>query len=441
MQLSASTAPPMAAAPAATALPCAIPTVAMPVASKPSPRPLGKAALAQMPVTFGTAEQSAGAMPRILCYGDSLTVGFASGGNAFEPYGRALSDAMAELGTVCEVAVCGHSGKTARDMVAGLDSGLSDMAGLHGKGLRRILREDGPWDLVLIMAGTNDIGYDHALEDIVADVRRLHMVCHELGVGTGLLPPPSAPCGDARWQATRRQVKFRLEELAEGMPGIVGVVDPSTIVPPTLGSTSASAWCWDPDNLHFSPAGSRRLGRDLAPRIVNSMLRPQRATLAAAARVRPLPTTGATTVTVSLDVPVSAAAAAAAAATAALSVAAPAPPATLTASTAIMPAMASNDVSAQIEPLIAASSALGGSTAASFGVPSVPKHRSGSSSSISISATAATAAAAGTRTTQTATAASTSPRKPIGVRRMVSCHVEVVEKGSRPERDAAILVQ
>lgn len=195
----------------------------------------------------------------------------------FEPYGRALAEAMGELGTPCEVSVCGHSGKTASEMVGALDTGLSDMAGLWGKGLRRILQEDGPWDLVLLMAGTNDIGYGHALATIVEDVCHLHSVCHELGVSTVLLPPPGAPCGRALWNARRRHVKLRLQEFAESMPKVACVVDPARILPVNAGRTSSGAELWDSDGLHFSPAGSRQLGRGMASRVLRSLRRPRRA--------------------------------------------------------------------------------------------------------------------------------------------------------------------
>lgn len=239
-------------------------------------QPLGKDALAKMPVSFGKPDAGEGAPVRVLCYGDSLTAGFADGGCAFEPYGRALAEAMAGLGTPCEVSVCGLSGKTASEMVAGMDSGLTDMMGNWGKGLRRALREDGPFDLVVIMAGTNDIGYGHRPEEIVKDVRQLHVACHELGVKTCLLPPPSAPCGDAPWHATRRQAKQRMEEFAESMSSIACVIDPSTIVPAIAGSAASGASMWDPDKLHFSPVGSRCLGKELAPRILASLQRPKR---------------------------------------------------------------------------------------------------------------------------------------------------------------------
>lgn len=248
-------------------------------------QPLSRASLAQMPISVSKAEAGAGVPLRILCYGDSLTAGFANGGNAFEPYGRAMADTLGGLGTPCDVSVCGHSGKTASEMVASMDSGLSDMLGNWGKGLRRILREDGPFDLVLIMAGTNDIGYDHRPEAITGDVLRLHAACHELGVKTCLLPPPSAPCGDAPWHATRRQVTQRLKEWAEGMPGHVVIIDPSTIVPAAVGAAAGAAM-WDPDNLHFSPAGSRRLGRELASRILPSLQRPKRPSAPVKARLR-----------------------------------------------------------------------------------------------------------------------------------------------------------
>ena len=40
------------------------------------------------------SNMSSAAARRILCYGDSLTVGYHSSGRAFEPYGRQLQDLL-----------------------------------------------------------------------------------------------------------------------------------------------------------------------------------------------------------------------------------------------------------------------------------------------------------------------------------------------------------
>merc|ERR1719327_192047 len=95
---------------------------------------------------------------RVLCYGDSLTAGFYAGGRKFSPYGAALEEAMTAQGLDAEVQIMGLSGHQGSQMVAELEAPVTaaDITGRRGKGLGHILDEEGPFDLVILMAGTND---------------------------------------------------------------------------------------------------------------------------------------------------------------------------------------------------------------------------------------------------------------------------------------------
>eukprot|EP00927_Polykrikos_kofoidii_P022797 TRINITY_DN21172_c0_g1_i1.p1 TRINITY_DN21172_c0_g1~~TRINITY_DN21172_c0_g1_i1.p1 ORF type:complete len:483 (-),score=38.80 TRINITY_DN21172_c0_g1_i1:98-1489(-) len=199
---------------------------------------------------------------RILCYGDSLTVGFCANGAFFEPYGRTLATGLSAAGFSCEVLVCGHSGGTAAEMVTNLDHpAMEDVAGLRGKGLRRILDEDGSFDVVLIMAGTNDIGHGASPLSSLCNIQKLHAVCHSRGIKTVVLPPPASPSMRQLELATRRrELVGNLLMWASACPNIMAFVDPSDSVA-TVGWTQGLAW--DSDGVHMSPAGSRLLGQSL----------------------------------------------------------------------------------------------------------------------------------------------------------------------------------
>eukprot|EP00927_Polykrikos_kofoidii_P025193 TRINITY_DN22692_c0_g1_i2.p1 TRINITY_DN22692_c0_g1~~TRINITY_DN22692_c0_g1_i2.p1 ORF type:complete len:415 (-),score=45.39 TRINITY_DN22692_c0_g1_i2:328-1491(-) len=229
------------------------------------PEPLSRSSLASMPFTHG--EPGSHESFRILCYGDSLTAGFFGGGWKFEPYGRSLSDTLTEAGVANEVLVCGHSGCTAEEMVYHMDSSLTDVAGLRGKGLGRILEEDGLPNLALIMAGTNDISRGTSIASIVDAIRELHEECHDRGVDTVMLVPPPAPRGNPQWETKRQMIIRRLQRLARSMPRVVAFLDAGNYLPITCGDV------WDPDGLHFSAAGSRLLGERLAgvlfPKLTN----------------------------------------------------------------------------------------------------------------------------------------------------------------------------
>lgn len=197
---------------------------------------------------------------RVLCYGDSNTAGFCLGGRRFEPYGRALADALTAEGMPCEAIVCGLSGLTAAELAAKMNTAtIPDVVGWHGRGLVRTLEDEGPFDLALIMAGTNDLGRSVPPEDIVKHVSQLHAACHERGVPTVALVPPTVLKGPLR--AARAELANLLASWARTCPGVVACFDSEELLPrkPHNGF-------WEPDELHLSAAGSTELGRILALR-------------------------------------------------------------------------------------------------------------------------------------------------------------------------------
>lgn len=240
---------------------------------------------------------------RILCYGDSLTAGYCSKGRLFEPYGRTLASCASEAlaagpahsSTVVArspavmdrsrndpccvtVAVCGHSGETASGMVAGMDAAAigPDAAGFVGKGIGRILQEDGPQDIVLIMAGTNDLGRGASVANILRDLAQLHAACHKAGVATVALAPPPAPQALHRPCAAEREQLVRLmREWAAMVDMIHAFIDPAELIP---CGVAGSRHFWEPDGLHLSPRGSKLLGRKLASAIASLPLPRHRAT-------------------------------------------------------------------------------------------------------------------------------------------------------------------
>lgn len=194
---------------------------------------------------------------RILCYGDSNTIGFNNGGKNYNPYGDSLAEALSNGGARCEVGICGLNGHTAQDFAVELEEPkLSDPAGNTGKGLTRIIEEDGPIDLVIIMLGTNDLGKGLHPEDIANDAAQLHIACHELGVPTIALAPPFPDREKTR--DLRKQVVDLLPCFLEGREGLLAYFDAEELVPRGPGSF------WDPDEIHLSPVGSQLLGLRLS---------------------------------------------------------------------------------------------------------------------------------------------------------------------------------
>ena len=117
---------------------------------------------------------------RILCYGDSLTAGFHAGGKQFSPYGAVLQDSLRSLGVQAEISICGISGHRSDQFLAEINAPVTarDITGKSGKGLAYMLDKEGPYDLVILMAGTNDFAPNISLRSISDMVCKLHAACH-----------------------------------------------------------------------------------------------------------------------------------------------------------------------------------------------------------------------------------------------------------------------
>merc|ERR1712039_552926 len=89
-----------------------------------------------------------------------------------------------------DVWMCGLCGRTAAELARRADCrGIEDEFDRVGKGIQVILTED-PFDLVLIMVGTNDLGMGYQSGDVIKNIKALHQFCHERGVPTVALSLP-----------------------------------------------------------------------------------------------------------------------------------------------------------------------------------------------------------------------------------------------------------
>lgn len=247
----------------------------------------------EKPAQQPTPEPALGPVPgqrrlRLLCYGDSLTAGFHDRFR-FSPYGSVLQEMLAPDFDV-EIWVCGLSsfstGRMVRELAA---QRVRDGVGRLGKGLGAILAESSsrPFDLVLLMAGTNDLSLlpssKRAQGQVVRScdhLKALHAVCHEHKVPTVALSVlPSAitaleTVSDLKKDYKRRwkQLNEQLEAWATGSEareeGVVQFVDTQQLVP-----FSEDSGHWADDGLHLSAEGSRLLGRGLSSQLAPLLLR------------------------------------------------------------------------------------------------------------------------------------------------------------------------
>jgi len=196
---------------------------------------------------------------RVLCYGDSNTAGFCSKGKRFEPYARSLDKALRAAGVACEVYHAGLSGLTAAELADKMDnSSILDICEHEYQGLRKMIGMHKP-DVVIIMAGTNDICKGAEAAETMEPILRLHEACHEKGIPTIALAPPAGP------GCTRRDNLARaLKHYASVVPNVVAYGDAEELLP------RGPLGYWEPDIIHFSPAGSSALGQLLGPLVIQS---------------------------------------------------------------------------------------------------------------------------------------------------------------------------
>lgn len=219
------------------------------------------------PPAHGRDRQGA-RLPRIICYGDSNTAGYHSGGREFQPYGQSLAAELADMGMPCEVAVCGLCSFTTQDMLnERANDHVRAQIGPHGRGLAKMLDQDGPVDLVIIMTGTNDLGFQMGLSTIMQHIAQLHGICHQRGVPTVSIAATQASARPSR--QLRQQLADLLAKWAPSVSGVVDCLDVEELLPRPVGkdgtsSNPAAAVHWEPDDLHLSAAGSIALGRRLA---------------------------------------------------------------------------------------------------------------------------------------------------------------------------------
>lgn len=204
-----------------------------------------------------------------------MTAGFP----AYEPYAKSLTSTLSAAGLSVEVVGCGLCGLTGVEMAQGLDAQqLRDNFGRVGPGLRRLLAEQGPFDLVLVMAGTNDLGVSNSSEEVVACLQEMHKACWATGTPSVVLSIPESsvtgtaqyPDAAAKWHAINKALaNWGQAAQSENPSSSPFFVNTSELV--SFDHTTCMRGLWDPDGLHFTAAGSREFGSKLAPLIASHL--------------------------------------------------------------------------------------------------------------------------------------------------------------------------
>lgn len=189
---------------------------------------------------------------RLLLYGCSLTT----------QYGASLATHL-DKSVPVEVWMCGLCGRTAAELARMAERPfIEDEASRVGKGIQVILAEQDPFDVVLILAGTNDLGMGYESEIVVESIKKLHHTCHERGIRTVALSlPPNVACERSpaykeKWRTVNRAL---LDWSRDWRDRVALFVDTSEMVP-----LDAEGVYYNIDRLHFSAQGAERFGIELA---------------------------------------------------------------------------------------------------------------------------------------------------------------------------------
>ena len=211
---------------------------------------------------------------RVFCYGDSLTAGTSPPTHHLYPYGPYLEEALTKSSD-SEISVKwkGFPGWTSISLLQ--DAGFSDMLETAKRDRNKILEESNPieeelppFDLVIILAGTNDLAHGYTSDEIFESVTGIHELALQKGCPKTLALgiPPSG------WQAHSKDARTLAASVNQKLEAWVAYKQQSTAatsyyLPFPIETFDRSSDLWSPDTLHFSEAGYRYLGTELAPTV------------------------------------------------------------------------------------------------------------------------------------------------------------------------------
>ena len=215
---------------------------------------------------------------RILCYGDSLTAGTSIHPFELFPYAPHLERTLNENND--------HDPSKSnikyvvrhRGMPGWRASAMLDAADDAQYGLRAAIQgiQDPPLSCVIILAGTNDLGFalaggggdnDSPAQIVLQDIQALHQMAWDAGVKhtIAVAIPPSG------YQARVAEASFLALEINQALEDFCNEKSEgrATFVPFPFefefcrDDDDDDTNNWSPDGLHFSPKGYQRLGESL----------------------------------------------------------------------------------------------------------------------------------------------------------------------------------
>lgn len=174
---------------------------------------------------------------KIIAFGDSLTVGYLSPFEA-TPYAEFLQPM---LDPKTEIYVAGVSGETTDDMLRRFDRQVIGNAPDH----------------VIILGGTNDLGWGISIDQIVANLARMYQSAQKAGITPIACAVPSL-LGADEFIPPRRALNRRIQETAKERK-----IPFADLFTPTADSAGRLLEKYSQDGLHLTPEGYRKIAHVL----------------------------------------------------------------------------------------------------------------------------------------------------------------------------------
>ena len=223
-------------------------------------------------IKSGSSESINPTKRRIFCYGDSLTAGTSPPLDGLFAYGSSLER---ELGDDVVVRWRGLPGWTAQTMSEYLDDG--------SVGLRAAVNgiDNPPLTLVIILAGTNDIGFltssintagdAHDVDAAVKPILNLHKACLECKNGDDDHKIRTLAVGipGSAWQQMNTVASKLAADMNSAMKDFAQSYPEGLVCYTNFPFPYEKNDLWCSDGLHLTPKGYEHLGRDLAPVVRN----------------------------------------------------------------------------------------------------------------------------------------------------------------------------
>jgi lysophospholipase L1-like esterase len=196
---------------------------------------------------------------RIACIGDSLTEGYCERGYKWYPYGAWLPGLLRPHVVFTES--FGVSGETTMQIYHRIRETIFKPSHV-------------PWDVAVILAGTNDIGMGIAVSQAVENLTKIADLAHSHGARPFVLSIPSV--GDVLHDDDHFETQLRLNAGIKGMCAERNYhfVDLFAQTVKSNGKTLQDKLV-DIDGLHFTSKGYRRLAQIVATELKSHMLTKQ----------------------------------------------------------------------------------------------------------------------------------------------------------------------